>query len=333
MGVRLIKSCRDSESHALCSGSSLTMPFSYGQIGSELIKWHFQNMLDWGYSSPLQHDNPSCSPLAPREFIARVLVPEAAVLLIMDDQGWTPSPSSDVSWNEAYARAAVVRTESVEYGKVKFRGLGGEADKIFKEWSRSVDERRGWIEKSRRQTKAGYAKGGKEKVNVVVLDDEDQDSVVSSHNRDTEDDDKATSAVEDQPYESPTRGRLHIRWGGSGGKDGSAMSSRHLLEQPSGSDKVSRSPKGIEGYELFPDQHPHGTPTPALSAGSKPRSKWKPKNIAPPPPSQSSQPKASQQSQGSFDDCDLHWNEKGFAELDVIAANYQPSTGTMTRIV
>jgi RTC4-like domain len=58
------------------------MDFSYGELGSMILHQTLYNMFP-----PSSFDPQFIAPLAPQEFIQRILVPEAAVTLIMEDTG------------------------------------------------------------------------------------------------------------------------------------------------------------------------------------------------------------------------------------------------------
>jgi hypothetical protein len=60
----------------------LIMDFSYGELGSMILHQTLYNMFP-----PSSFDPQFIAPLAPQEFIQRILVPEAAVTLIMEDTG------------------------------------------------------------------------------------------------------------------------------------------------------------------------------------------------------------------------------------------------------
>ena len=51
-----------------------------------MIDNHFQNLLDWKLLPSLMDTPPSCAPLRPAEFITHVLMPEAAIALIVQDR-------------------------------------------------------------------------------------------------------------------------------------------------------------------------------------------------------------------------------------------------------
>lgn len=63
---------------------------SYGHLGRAILLRHFQNLLKWGFLPTLTVNHGSSSsifPLSTNDFICHVLVPEAAILLIMEDKG------------------------------------------------------------------------------------------------------------------------------------------------------------------------------------------------------------------------------------------------------
>lgn len=172
--------------NALDIGLSLTN--SYGPLGGEIIKWHFQNLKEWGR---LTLDERVTHPLSPTHFIARILVPEAANLLIMDDRSLV---RGSVPFKEAYAeiRAASAETErirqqSVEFGKYMFRGDGSKADEILQSWTAATKDRKGWLQRVRRGRHGKAQVIGdegvgcdRERQDVINLNDEAEDMPGSS---------------------------------------------------------------------------------------------------------------------------------------------------------
>ena len=113
---------------------------SYGHLGRAILVRLFQNLLKWGLLPTLasRADSPSpIQPLSPSDFICQVLVPEAAVFLIMEDRGYkSDGLARSATWDEDRAGASHVRKESVEYGRWKFRGDGPDAEDILEELDR-----------------------------------------------------------------------------------------------------------------------------------------------------------------------------------------------------
>jgi len=79
------------------------MGISYGELGSMILHQTLYNMFP-----PSSIDPQSITPLAPQEFIQRILVPEAALTLIMEDTG------------EDQVKAVQTMRESAGYGVAMF---------------------------------------------------------------------------------------------------------------------------------------------------------------------------------------------------------------------
>ena len=93
---------------------------SYGTLGCEIILRHFANLVSWGYlpTSKTTEPNPPYHPLSSGEFMIHVLVPEAAIRLIMEDEGWNgEQPAECHSWKVAWHEASGMRRASVEFGR------------------------------------------------------------------------------------------------------------------------------------------------------------------------------------------------------------------------
>ncbi|TFY72456.1 hypothetical protein EVG20_g543 [Dentipellis fragilis] len=86
---------------------SKTQPGYYGELGSMVIHQTIYNLFP-----PSSFDADSISPLTPTEFIQRVLVPEAALALIMEDMGFDRD------------HAAITMRESAAYGVAMFPDSG-----------------------------------------------------------------------------------------------------------------------------------------------------------------------------------------------------------------
>ena len=82
---------------------------SYGELGSVIIHQTLYNLFP-----PSDFDPTLIAPLTPPEFIQRILVPEAAVGLIMEDQGL------DINDKRKRAKAIDILRESVAYGVAMF---------------------------------------------------------------------------------------------------------------------------------------------------------------------------------------------------------------------
>lgn len=90
--------------HAKSKGSQiLILNISYGELGSMIMHQTLYNMFP-----PSSFEPQSITPLTPQEFIQRILVPEAALALIMEDTG------------QDRARAVQTMRESAGYGVAMF---------------------------------------------------------------------------------------------------------------------------------------------------------------------------------------------------------------------
>jgi len=97
---------------------------SYGELGYLIIHQTIYQLF-----TPEAIDPDSTAPLTPSEFIQRILVPEAAVYLIMEDLQST------------YSNAIKTLRESVEYGVAMFPDTGGENEEGMKAADDVVKER------------------------------------------------------------------------------------------------------------------------------------------------------------------------------------------------
>jgi len=98
---------------------------SYGHLGRTILLQHYLNLLHWGLLPELDVDpidgTYPTSPLTPLEFITHVVVPEAAILLIMGDQGWTGEYNDTTEqWGKARQKAYNTWLKSGEYGRARF---------------------------------------------------------------------------------------------------------------------------------------------------------------------------------------------------------------------
>ncbi|WWC99098.1 hypothetical protein V866_005993 [Kwoniella sp. B9012] len=93
----------------------------YGDLGRVILIEHFLSMRKWGCYPWLKSDTPMypdlIDPLSWTEFVTHILVPEASVLLIMDDRGHGHGHCH----GEGYEESVKIRKESVGYGTWKFR--------------------------------------------------------------------------------------------------------------------------------------------------------------------------------------------------------------------
>lgn len=119
---------------------------SYGHLGRAILLRHFQNLLKWGFLPTLTVNHGSSSsifPLSTNDFICHVLVPEAAILLIMEDKGHTTEQVANSPERvAARAEACRARKKSVECGRWRFRADGDEAEAILNKLERQESKTR-----------------------------------------------------------------------------------------------------------------------------------------------------------------------------------------------
>ncbi|WVW79927.1 hypothetical protein I302_101898 [Kwoniella bestiolae CBS 10118] len=118
-------------------------PGYYGDLGRIILIDHFLSMRKWGYYPWLTKslNPPTIDPLSWTEFVTHVLVPEASILLIMDDQ---KSPTE-------YVEAERIRKESVNYGMWKFREDDEDSKGILSELMEGKEDKKGRLKKIRKE--------------------------------------------------------------------------------------------------------------------------------------------------------------------------------------
>jgi hypothetical protein len=164
---------------------------SYGSLGKEIITRHMQHLLSWGYFPTLRPSDPgevrSCEPLSAHDFVSHIIVPEASILLIMEDLGWrgVHKLGSD-EWTKTRNRAVTVWRKSREYGRGRFgEGMEGgravlkEVQKRLEGMKDEIDEeRRGdEVRKRKRLEKKKKKKGearGEAREPIIISDDESE---------------------------------------------------------------------------------------------------------------------------------------------------------------
>lgn len=108
---------------------------SYGELGRTIILQHLQRLLEWRCFPALlpgkDGSPPACAPLQPIDFFIHVLVPEAAILLIMEDQHRDES-MPPIDFAAAKTAAKRLWRESAEYGVWKFREDDEKGDRIIR---------------------------------------------------------------------------------------------------------------------------------------------------------------------------------------------------------
>lgn len=109
-------------------------------------------------------------PLSPSDFIANVLVPEAANFLIMQDRGREGFDQA------AYEAASKTRTESSKYGEWKFPEASKSSKRVLEDLRSGIDDKRRRLAKIR-----GKKKMKSEKENLESAGesgDRQEDSIV-----------------------------------------------------------------------------------------------------------------------------------------------------------
>ncbi|WVQ73840.1 hypothetical protein IAR50_003421 [Cryptococcus sp. DSM 104548] len=147
-------------------------PGYYGELGRVIMTDHFQKLRQWNYLYPcVPPARPGSDitddlilpidPLSPSDFIANVLVPEASIFLIMDDN---QCRSFD---EDAYEDAARMREESAKYGDTKFREGDRQAKMLLEELRKGAGEKRERLKRlmGRKKKKAGSGEGEENKEN------------------------------------------------------------------------------------------------------------------------------------------------------------------------
>ena len=78
------------------------------------------------------------------------MIPEASILLLMEDRGWTEEqPSRCPAWEAAWTEAARIRRSSVVFGQWKYREDAEEYRKIIQEVEKKKADLRPMIERIR----------------------------------------------------------------------------------------------------------------------------------------------------------------------------------------
>ena len=116
-------------------------------MGRRLILDHFLNLANWKF---LELDASQIHPLSSSEFILHVMVPEASVLLIMEDDGWTgEQPFRSTDWVAARTEACRIRLSSIKFGQGRYREDAEEYRKIIAEVEEMREDLKSTIERIR----------------------------------------------------------------------------------------------------------------------------------------------------------------------------------------
>ncbi|KAF8903497.1 restriction of telomere capping protein 4, partial [Gymnopilus junonius] len=101
--------------HGQFANFEKTQPGYYGELGSVIIHQTLYNMF------PLDTINPALTaPLTANEFIERILVPEVALRLVLEDK------DLDIDTEEDVKEALEILRDSSSYGVAMFPEDGGE---------------------------------------------------------------------------------------------------------------------------------------------------------------------------------------------------------------
>lgn len=210
---------------------------------------HLQNILKWGHLPTLKRrqdrlsSSLSIHPLSTHDFICHVLLPEAAILLIMEDKGWAGDVIHQWEWDDARNEASVVKAKSVEYGRWKFQADGEAAEATLSQLEKREPELKRHIERARdSRVKAKRDDRENSKSQAVVVSDEDS----------------ITSLITAYPIK-PSKRPCAITTPDSNTTD--SATSRSV--SPS-----SRSAKAT-GKDVPPNVHSASPPTPPLSVSSR----------------------------------------------------------------
>jgi len=143
--------------------------YSYGDVGSEIIKAYISELEEWEYLPLFEHPT-RYKPLGPQEFVTKVLVPEIVLMLIQLRQG-IQSEGDTILEDEAYTQSQEIRKKSMVYGKVAYYDMDSQIPgEIIMEWHQAaaVEVRRNEVDRIRGRKK-------RPKATIVDLTEEDQD--------------------------------------------------------------------------------------------------------------------------------------------------------------
>jgi hypothetical protein len=132
--------------------------YSYGDIGREIIKAYVLELAEWKYL-PLYKHPARYKPLGPKQFIQQILVPEIAVMLIVQRlrlrlrqqvSNSIPFTNDGIGGDmteEEYILGQKVRRESIAYGRVAYGDMDSELGSgIILAWSKGQKRRKGELE-------------------------------------------------------------------------------------------------------------------------------------------------------------------------------------------
>lgn len=150
------------------------LTLSYGDLGRELIKTYLLELVDWGHL-PLFEIQNRYKPLGAKPFLARVLIPEVATMLIQSRLEYLPANDSNIE-DDSYTQAQRIRKKSMAYGRTAFGNMDSDlGSDIMLEWNRGVKNRRTEMEKMRASEGSGASEERvrkRAKAAVIDLSDE-----------------------------------------------------------------------------------------------------------------------------------------------------------------
>jgi hypothetical protein len=124
------------------------LTFSYGDLGRELIKTYLLELVDWGYL-PLYEVETRYKPLGPKPYLARVLIPEVATMMIQSRLDYSPADDYNIE-DESYSQAQKIRKKSMTYGRTAYGSMDSDlGSEIMLSWNRGVKHRKTEVEKIR----------------------------------------------------------------------------------------------------------------------------------------------------------------------------------------
>lgn len=124
---------------------STATPGYYGDLGRAIIIHHYQHLVKWKLLT-LRPDD--IQPLSSTDFIIHVLVPEVAIALIMQDQGWKGQEAATSTAGKA-ARAKAMKTHqrSGEYGRAAFREESVQGREVLGHLEATLEQKRRRLER------------------------------------------------------------------------------------------------------------------------------------------------------------------------------------------
>lgn len=149
---------------------STATPGYYGDLGRAIIIHHYQHLVKWRLLC-LRSD---IHPLKSADFIVHVLVPEAAILLIMQDEGWEgPEAANKEAFSKARSMAMKIHRQSGGYGRAAFREDIMQGQEVLSRLDASRDAKRRMLE---RRAKEEADAGRSQAIEIMSSDPVDPSS-------------------------------------------------------------------------------------------------------------------------------------------------------------